>query len=379
MRSLALSALALAALPLLSGCSEEAPAAPAPVRPVLSLVVKEGAMRADGFAGSIEPRFTTDLAFRVLGRLQSRDVNVGDVVAKGDRIATIDASTQDLAVRAARSDLLKAEAQLENAASNETRKAELLARNVGARSDVEAAEQTREAAAAAVVQARSTLAKAREQLAYTQIVADLDGVVIAVSAEVGQQVPSGQTVATIANVEIREAVVDMPEAEARKIREGSPFIVALQVDPSTTIRGAVREVAPEADASTGTRRIKITLSGNPTQFRVGTTITATPVHEGEGELRVPDTAILTKDGKSFVWVVMGQGKDAATPPDGAQSGSAGADAEASVALHAVEITDEDGTSTTIVSGIAPGTTIVRAGVNSLSDGQRVKLNEGLTL
>ena len=61
------SALALA------GCQQEAKA-PEPVRPVLSMVLEPS--RSDGTVavGVVEPRYKTNLAFRVLGRLTARPV-----------------------------------------------------------------------------------------------------------------------------------------------------------------------------------------------------------------------------------------------------------------------------------------------------------------
>ena len=354
----------------MAGCSESEDAPPPPpIRPVLSLVASATPSQTSGYAGSIEPRFTTDLAFRVLGRLVARDVEVGDTVKVGQRVAAIDPLTQELSVRSAQSDLSKAQAQLENAVSSEARKRELLARKVGTQSDVDQAEQSRQASEAGVVQARSALAKAREQLGYTQILSDMDGVVTSVAAEVGQQVPSGQTVMTIARVDVREAVVDVPEGEARSLDAGAPFMIALQIDPTVTARGQIREIAPEFDALTGTRRIKITLDASPAAFRVGTTITATPMEEGTGALRLPRTAVLEKDGKRFVWLLTPKG-DAAP---------ASASGEATVSLHEIEVTDPKAPLISVTKGLETGARIVSAGVHSLTEGQTVKLGAGLEL
>ena len=98
----------------LSGCQQETKA-PEPVRPVLSIVLELG--RSDGTVavGVVEPRFKTSLAFRVFGRLTGRPVNVGDLVTEGETVGTIDPTALELAVRAAKAELAKAEAQLANA------------------------------------------------------------------------------------------------------------------------------------------------------------------------------------------------------------------------------------------------------------------------
>ena len=61
------SALALA------GCQQEAKA-PEPVRPVLSMVLEPSGSDGTVAVGVVEPRYKTNLAFRVLGRLTARPV-----------------------------------------------------------------------------------------------------------------------------------------------------------------------------------------------------------------------------------------------------------------------------------------------------------------
>ena len=65
-----------------------------------------------------------------------------------------------------------------------------------------------------------------------------------------------------------EEQVDLRSRELR-------FDIALQLDPSMRAAGSVREIAPQADSTTRTRRVRITLDGPPESFRLGTTITAT--------------------------------------------------------------------------------------------------------
>ena len=77
-------------------------------------------------AGIVEPRFKSDLGFRVVGRLISRPVNVGDFVAEGQTLATLDATALEFAVRSARAELSKAQAQLAYASAAEERKRRLI-------------------------------------------------------------------------------------------------------------------------------------------------------------------------------------------------------------------------------------------------------------
>lgn len=345
--------VALGALGLLAACQEpRPPEAPAP-RPVLSAVVAPEAARVVGFAGTVEPRYRSDLGFRVLGRIIARDVNVADTVKKGQRLAALDPVSYQLGVRSAEADLASATAQLENAASAETRQRKLREQNVATEAQFEAARQARESAQAGVTRARANLDKAREQLGYTELRADFDGVVTAVETQLGQVVQPGQAVVSVARPDIREAVVDLPESVGRGLAPGARFEVALQLDPTVRASGAVREIAPRADPTTRTIRVRITLDRPPASFRLGTTVTASVTAEAPPGIELPAAALLERDGKTLVWVV-----DPGTR---------------TVSTREVRVAARDGGSVRVLAGLDPGTRVVIAGVNSLSPGQAVRI------
>jgi RND family efflux transporter MFP subunit len=344
---------ALGAVGLLAGCQDEHHAkAPAP-RPVLSVVVTPQAVRIVGFAGTVEPRYRSELGFRVLGRIVSRDVHVGDIVEKGQRLATLDPVTYQLAVRSAQADLASATARLENAAATETRQRTLLGQNIANQAQFDAARESRETAEAGVTRAKADLDKAEEQLGYTELRADFDGVVTATEAELGQVVQPGQTVVSVARPDIREAVVDLSESIGRDLRSGVRFDIALQLDPSVRAAGSVREIAPQADPSTRTRRVRITLDRPPESFRLGTTITATVMTQASPDIELPASALLERDGRTMVWVV---------DP-----------ANRTVSTRDVTIAARDGSSVRVLDGLTSGTRVITAGVHSLTPSQTVKI------
>ncbi len=113
--------LLLSGAALLGGCDSTS-SPPPPVRPVLSAVAQQQTSPLYTFAGTIEPRYTANLAFRVLGRVIERDVKAGDNVKKGARLAALDPVPLDLAVKDARAGLANAEARLANALATERRR-----------------------------------------------------------------------------------------------------------------------------------------------------------------------------------------------------------------------------------------------------------------
>lgn len=354
----AMSGLLLLGAALLSSCQKQDEAREGPPRPVLFVVARSTAASSLTLPGTVEAKIETELGFRILGRVIARKVDVGDIVKKGDVIAAIDPLSLELAVRSAQSEVSNAQAQLTNAASTEERQRALAETRSGSEAAFEEAQLGRRSAIAAVAKAQANLDKAEEQLGYAQLRAEFDGVVTATSAEVGQVVSAGQSIATIARPDQREAVIDIPDASLDGLKAGSPFEVALQLDPTIRASGVVREIAPEAEATTRTRRTKITLVNPPPAFRLGSVVTATATVAAQPLILLPSSAVLMKDGKPNVWLV-----DTAA---------------GKVSIRAIKIDGDiaEGGTVRIAEGVNPGERVVVAGVHKLTDGQAVRVDQG---
>ena len=336
---------------LLTGC-QPAPPEPQVIRPVLTRTLAPQGAAISRFAGEIAPRFQTDLSFRVFGRVIDSSVDVGDYVVEGQQIAQLDATSQQLAVRSAEANVSSAQAQLNNLLAVEERQRSLLELNNISREAFESAEQASRAAEAAVAQAQAQLDKANEQLGYTTLRTDTAGLVTAVSIEPGQTVIVGQAVATVVRPETREAVLSVLEGAAGNLKVGDKFFVARQLDPSNSVPGEIREIAPQADPTTRTVTVKISLV-DPVDFKLGSTILATRSEAAAEQLTLPASAILQEGDSSFVWVV-----DPATEL---------------VTKRAVELEARDAQTVLAASGVSAGEVIVIAGVNSLKAGQQVRI------
>ena len=340
----------------LAACSRSEEKPPEIIRPVLSVVVEAKTVETFGFAGTVQPQYSADLAFRLLGRVVSRDVKVGDLVTKGTTIAALDPTALELAVQASKADLSNAQAQFANASASEERQRALLASANTSQAVYDAAQQAKQAAAAGVERANAALAKSQEQLGYARLFSDFDGVVTAVGAEVGQTVSPGQTVVTVARTDPREAVVDIPDQLIGDLAAGMPFEIILQSLPTIKTQARLREIAPQAEGSTRTRRVKLTLTDPPPAFRLGSTITATRVTKVAPTIELPMSALFEKDGSDKVWIFEPQ--------------------TSSVSTHEIKIASKNGGTFSVASGLEAGMRVVTAGVHSLSEGQKVKVPEG---
>ncbi|HGY9628134.1 TPA: efflux RND transporter periplasmic adaptor subunit [Pseudomonas putida] len=339
----------------LAACSSDEEA-PVPVRPVLSVVVEPQVQSQLGrFAGSIQARFESTLGFRVSGRIARRWVDVGAQVQPGDTLATLDPTDQQNQLRAAEGDLARVQAQWINAQANARRQQQLYDRGVGAQAQLDIAQTDLKTTGAALEQARSAVSQARDQLDYSTLRTDHAAVVTAWQAEAGQTVSAGQAVVTLARPDVKEAVIDLPITLAEQLSKALTFTVASQLDPAINTTATLRELEPQADATTRTRRARLTLANTPDTFHLGTAISVTLTSAVSPRSELPLSALFEGAGKPQVWVIDPQQK--------------------TVATRDVTLIERTASSIVLASGVQPGERVVTAGVKSLKPGQKVAFDE----
>lgn len=352
LRLLSVGTLAILAL---AGCDDRTDKAAAPViRPVLSMVVHPVTDELVGpYAGDIEARYKTTLSFQTSGRIISRSVHVGDLVTKGQLLASLDAKTDEAQLASAQADVAAAQATYHNLALVEERAKALLQTAAAPQAQLDSAISARKTAQAQLNQAQANLAKSENELTFTAIKATFDGVVTSTDAEVGQVVSAGQSVVTVARPDVREAVLELPEALASLAVPGTPWGVTVVGVPDEKTTGIVREVSPLINASTRTQTVRLSLTDPPQAFRLGATVDVSHERSVPSEYLLPTSAILKRDGRMLVWTV---------DPKSLK-----------VSLRVVGLGATTDRSVAVTSGLRDGDRVVIVGVHSLDEGQLVEL------
>jgi RND family efflux transporter MFP subunit len=334
-----------------AGCKDSVDKPPT-IRPVLTTTVSPITIETFGpFASSVEARYQTQLGFQLAGRMVARDVYVGDLVHKGQRLAALDPTVTQFALTRAKADVADAQAQLANALGVEARQRTLATGGNATQAALDNATASRDTAKARLDQAQAALQAAEDQIGYTELRAQFDGVITAWNAEIGQYVGNGAAVVTVARPDVREAVVDIPDDLIGQVHPDMAFAVALQADPAITTTATVREIAPLADPATRSHRVRLTLQNPPPAFRIGTTISVEVQRRIPPRVVLPAQLVLSAETKPYVWLLASDGK--------------------SVHRRDVTITAHSGDTVVIGSGLAAGDQVVTAGVHSLADGQAV--------
>src|SRR4030088_3729257 len=101
----------------------------------------------------------------------------------------------------------------------------------------------------------------------------------------------------------RDAVFNVPSQLIRQSPKDPEVTVALSDDPAIVATGHVREVAPQADAATGTYVVKVALDKPPDAMRLGATIVGQVKIQSEPVIALAGTALTQSGGKPAAWVV----------------------------------------------------------------------------
>lgn len=347
-----LGPLLTASVLLLAGCSREAPKAEY-IRPVRAIVAATNDVDVNAeFPGEVRPRIESRLGFRVGGKISARRIDVGDTVKRGQVLMQLDPQDLQLTQAQAHAALRAAETQRDLARADLKRFEELQSKNFVSQAVLDARRTAFAAAQASVDAARATYSAQSNQAGYASLVADMDGVVTAVNAEVGQVVAPGTPVVQVADPREKEIVIALPENKVDTLRKVRDVTVRMWSNPDMAIGGKIREVSPVADPATRTYPVRVAIPGAGDNVKLGMTArvqfaskSATP------RIRVPLTALFHQASTTGVWVV--------------ENGA--------VRLVPVQVGGMMGNEIVLAGGVQPGQTIVTAGANLLKNGQKVKI------
>src|SRR6266478_7280812 len=264
---------AIVLISALAACKKEEKAAAPDIRPVRTVTVepREGGDTVS-LTGEIQPRYQADIGFRVNGKIFQRPVDVGTQVKKGDLLARLDPQQYRQDFEVAKAEVATAEAEETRSEAQEWRQRELLKNGNTTRVQYDQALKTFKTAQAQLDSARARQVQASENLDYTELKADHDGVITTVGADPGQVVSAGQMVVRLAQPGEREAVFNIAEGAFKNRPKDPTVTVHLVSNPEIETEGQVRYVSPQADPATRTYTVRVSLPDAPPQMRLGANV-----------------------------------------------------------------------------------------------------------
>jgi membrane fusion protein, multidrug efflux system len=345
--------LPVLAAALLGGCNHDIRPVEAAKPVIAERVDATSATPAEEYSGAVHARYESALAFRVGGKIVARQVTLGETVHRGELLARLDRTDAALERGVADAALAAARSNLQTAQEDLARYSRLVRIGAISRSDYDHQQDRVAAAQATYQQAQRQYDLRDDELRYTDLRADHDGVITAVDAEVGQVVAEGQSVVSLAWSDDRDVYIDVPENRIGEFAGARRISISLW-DTNGTYAGEVREKSASADAATRTFLVKVAVLRPGPEVRLGMTAGVKVEDAADPkELLIPMTALYHRGGETAVWTV--------DPRTG----------QLALAPVSVERYSDDGV--VIAAGLAPGEEVVLKGVNELYQGERVKV------
>jgi multidrug efflux system membrane fusion protein len=348
------SALALAAILILSACQKPQPVASAPREVVVLPAQAASGTQLLSLPGEVQARFITPMSFRIAGQLIERRVHLGDIVRKGDVVARLDPVDAEHNAASAEAELASARQHLEVAQKQLQRDTAQAREQLISALQLEQTQDTHAAALAQLKSAEARAAVAGNQRRYTSLVAQHDGVISAEQANTGEVLSAGQAVFSLAWSGATDITTEAAANQVARVRVGAPATVRLSAMPERTLAGKVREISPAADPQSRTYRIKITLESQDPALRLGMSgeVAIATGNAAANTIVIPATALFHQGNRPAVWIVR--------PADG------------QLELRPVSVSTYGERSVTLSGGVSGGEQIVVQGVHTLTAGEKVK-------
>jgi RND family efflux transporter MFP subunit len=326
---------------VLTGCGEKRDAAPnaslskSPIVQVQTQIAqKKPELNTEEVVGTIRAKLHATLEAKLSGRIDKMPVLLGQSVKACQLVARLDAAE-------VKARLDQAQAAFDQAERDWKRISSLFEAQAVTRSEYDAADARQRMAKAAVAEAVALLA-------YAEVSAPFDGVVTKKWAEVGDLATPGKPLLELEDPAALQLEADVAEAIAPLIKPGARL--GLRVESlSGELFGSVAEIAPAADPSTRTFRVKLDLP--PAQGLKSGQFARLLVPTGEiASLRVPGSAVVQRGQLEIVFVVANQRAE----------------------LHLVKTGKSIGNELEILAGLDAGDAVVTEGAALLTDGQPVE-------
>ena len=282
--------------------------------------------------GSIESINTVDVGAQVSGKVTKLYVALGQQVKKGDLIAEIDSTTQINTLNTRKAALASYQAQFvarktayDVALSNYHRLSKLYAQKGTSLDSLNSAKATLDNAKAEmnvvqenIKQAEIEVNTAETNVGYTKITSPIDGTVIA-TVNSNQTTPTIVKVADLSKMRIKP---EISEGDITKVKAGQEVTFSILSDSKTLYHAKIESVDPATTTISNSSTSSTTSSTsntsnsavyyyaniiveNPNQIlRIGmTTENNIKIANAQNVLSVPNMAIQTQNGKTFVKVL----------------------------------------------------------------------------
>jgi multidrug efflux system membrane fusion protein len=309
--------------------------------------------------GTVTPLRSVTVTAQVAGQLQGVAYREGQMVHRGDVLAQIDPRTYQAASSQAQGALARDQALLANARIDLQRFQTLFKEDSIAKQQLDTQQSLVRQYEGSIAADRGAVDAADVNLAYTKIVAPIDGRVGLRQVDPGNNVASGSAIVVITQLQPIDALFTIPEDSlprvGKKMHAGETLAVDAydRANRNKLASGTLASLDNQIDTSTGTVKAKAEFANDdeslfPNQF-VNVRVLLDVLH---GATVIPTSALQRGSSGLFVYVVGDDG---------------------TVSVRDIRTGPTEGERVAVTDGLKPGETVVTDGGDRLREGSKVTL------
>lgn len=311
------------------------------------------------FSGTAQTDKIIGLSFRSGGIITQLDTKLGQRVKKGQLLAKLDNVQARLSYENAVSSMNSAKSQMNTAKLSLDRTRALFEKGSAALSSFESVKNAYKAAKEGYESSKRGVAIQQEQIRYGYLYAPENGIISAVYAEIDENVAPGQRIATLNAGSDMEIALGLPESIINNVKKGDIVAVSFSSLQGKSFKGKVTEVSPAVNAQTATYPVVVLITNPSDEIKSGMAANVT-FNLGDQKtngktLVVPANAVGEDNKGQFVFLINEKGNIAKVTKQQIIVGK--------LTTLGFEVT----------SGLSAGQKIATAGLQTLLDGQEVKL------
>ena len=288
-------------------------------------------------------------------RLIELNANVGDTVTKGQVLARFSQDTLNAEIAATRAQVADAQAAADEAKSNGQRARDMEKTGFYSQQAISQWLNAEKSASARLEAAKANLSLQDLRLKNTAVRAPDDGVITSRTAVIGSVLAPGVELFRMIRQGRLEWRAELTTAELTQVKKGSMVQIEVAGNASKVVAGKVRQIAPVLDSQTRNAIVYVDISNADVRARdlkAGQFLRGSFAGLSKSSLTVPSSAIVMRDGFSYVFVLTAQTK---------------------VAQTKVTVGQRTGNTVEITSGLKSDTAVVATGAAFLADGDLVKV------
>lgn len=347
---------------LATACKEEVQEKKEILRPVkFEIAGNSSLLKIRSFTGTAKAGDAIELSFRANGIVTTLNAEVGSSVKKGQIIAKLDNVQASLAYEQSVSALNSARSGLNTAQASVDRIRSLYEKGSKSLSEYESAKNSYQTALDQFESAKRNKSIQGTQISYGVIKAPADGVIASRNIELNENVSAGNVIAVLNAGTAINVEIGLPENVINEVQMDMDVTISFSSIKDNIFKGKVFAISPALDVSSATYPVKIHIVDETDAVKPGMAAEVT-FDFGQDEANqknsiiIPVKAVGEDTNGNFVFIIE------------SEDGKVGIVKKQTITVGQLTTSGFE-----VISGLNEGERYATAGLQSLLDNQKVKL------